>query len=394
MTEKQIFRAANKFRNTLLQKTECSIRSVRSRIKDETEFSRIRLDRLTNWMRILNGKSTDTCRTIIQSTTSDQISDIKFSMEAIKRIVGGLEKLAAPSLREIVDEIQGINSAWYKIQYRNNELSVLIRHVVLEDDNEEVNLGNFWIRFNLKDASFSIESVDKIKSSGGYVHPHVSGSDLCTGDGADLIQDAICQGRLEDVFRLIEAILRTYNGASPYESLQEWYDPEGGYICPSCEERCPEENSIICDTCSWAGCINCGDGTCCENCGNWICGDCTMVCKDCTETFCKHCVVTCINCDENLCKSCAINCALCDQVHCSNCSIDCYQCDQQVCPSCTIECQECEEKLCANCACTCDECNAIICSSCQQKCCDNCGKKMCSSCLEKDTGCLLKEQSC
>jgi hypothetical protein len=131
-----------------------------------------------------------------------------------------------PSLPEIIEEIRAINSNWPDVSFRNNKLYIKITKVILSDDNESVNLGDFNMVFDVHNR-LTVESIDQITAKEGACHPHINGSnELCTGDGQDAMSMALDQGRLEDYFRIVESIVRTYNDDSPYTHLREWYDPE------------------------------------------------------------------------------------------------------------------------------------------------------------------------
>lgn len=311
-------------------------------------------------------------------------------------------------LRDLCDEIRVISEAW-PTEYLNGELSVVITGVVLEDVNESVDLGNFRMRLRLYRPleGLIIESINKVESSGGYNHPHVSSGSLCTGDGGLAMKDALCQGRLEDYFRVVEAILRTYNDSSPYESLTEWYDPshEEQFHCDVCEEWRSNDESYYCTSCDSQACSNCveGGGNC-TSCGDWKCNECCTYCRDCEETICHDCEEKCANCGESACEGCLKLCTGCENSYCSGCySESCSYCGDIMCDNCIIACKCCEDKYCNDCISgQCDKCSEVICESCKTTCgvcdketcetcknkCKDCGNPMCQSCADEHT-CLL-----
>lgn len=306
-----------------------------------------------------------------------------------------------PSLPAIIEEIRAINSNWPDVSFRNNKLCIKITKVVLTDENESVSLGDFNMVFDIH-KGLTVESIDQITSKDGAIHPHINDSkELCTGDGQDAMSMALDQGRLEDYFRIVESIVRTYNDDSPYTKLREWYDPDhdGEVYCESCGEwesednfiSCHECDLIICQACSsdGGGSCNCGHWMCdscltvCEGCSTALCGHCGVRCPDCGNMYCEECIKECDCCGENCCKSCLESCQSCDKEVCVDCRLSCPNCGDTVCTECMTEdnkCSVCEEIVCNSCLTKCDECRKVVCNSCLHKCCDDCGRNLCEDC--------------
>jgi hypothetical protein len=99
-------------------------------------------------------------------------------------------------------------------------------------------------------------------------HPHVQSETICFGDGASAVNAAISEGRLYDVFSIVNAVLHTYNDGSPYISLESWY----GQRCEDCDD--------IVD----------GDMTSCQRCDRQMCSDCQGSCNDCEDSYCCRCL--------------------------------------------------------------------------------------------------------
>ena len=314
------------------------------------------------------------------------------------------------SLKEAIEEIRIISKEWSDIKFRGGILSVLIKDVCLTDGEGEVKLGSFRIHLDLSDSfgGLTIHSIDKIKSSGGYVHPHIKDSQLCTGDGGEAMKYALCQGRLHDCFIIVEAILRTY-GEDPHEGLQEWYDPdrEGQFFCEGCERHYDNGDSYYCEHCERERCIECREGDRCNGCGEWNCKECINYCDDCENTFCNNCDNSCYNscgssicsnclnqcnkCDNNYCEKCITRCLYCDDYICKNCISTCHCCEEDCCHSCLKEyCTECGSDICEECTTSCNKCNKLICNDCGDHSCEHCGTPMCESCDERHN-CLLME---
>jgi len=316
------------------------------------------------------------------------------------------------SPREAYEEIRIINDVWPDTEYKNGILSVIFRKVVLEDGREEVDLGDFRIDLHLGKPidGLSVKSLSYLESERGFFHPHVSGERLCTGNGGLSMVDALCQGRLEDYFRVVEAIVRTYNDVSPYEPLTEWYDPqhEDQFFCEDCDAWRPDESSCFCDGCGHSYCDNCDtSGGCCTDCGNWRCGECSNDCADCGEVVCNNCNNTCDGCGYCLCEKCVSSCVACEEYFCSKCCSECCAyCGDKMCGGCTIKCGCCEDNCCKQCVddncCQCDvgickgcdttcyECGETVCRTCVDNECEGCGNSMCKTCVEEHT-CLLQE---
>lgn len=317
------------------------------------------------------------------------------------------------SLKEAIEEIRVIANVWKDVVYRDGVISLFIEDIVLEDDVEEVNLGSFEISLNLKNPldGLSIISKTRVGSRKGYYHPHVSGSHLCTGDGGHPMKEALCQGRLEDYFRIVEAILRTYNEVSPYEPLSEWYNPdhENEFCCSACEEWYNNDDAYNCCRCDTTLCIGCSSdegGGCCRDCGDWACGECTTCCRHCSEVICDACIKNCYVCKETSCSKCLQQCIICNNACCGQCSQSCAHCGDEVCEECVVTCGccdnnccsecilsetcgECKEDICKGCEANCGECNKNICTYCADIVCKHCGVQMCESCLFKHN-CLLE----
>jgi hypothetical protein len=326
---------------------------------------------------------------MIPNLGNDIIEDINIAIARLKITV---EKTTITpfSLKEAIEEIIIITKAWEKVSFRDDILSVLVTGVSLEDENETVSLGDFWVHLDLTHplGSPNVESVDKIESENGFYHPHVSGDDeLCGGDGDLLMNEALCQGRLEDYFRIAEAVLRTYNSNSPHENLCEWSNPshEGDNYCDRCEKWRDGDSTYYCEGCDRTYCENCdlGGGCVCNECGEWRCGECSSSCKACRET-------SCYGCNENHCIYCLDSCISCNNHCCESCTQSCTNCGDVTCNDCMETCESCEDNCCSECIDkNCSECNKNICKECQMTC-DHCGIAMCVSCLDEHK-CLLAE---
>ncbi|KKN99038.1 hypothetical protein LCGC14_0142830 [marine sediment metagenome] len=294
------------------------------------------------------------------------------------------------TMKEAIEEITAINTQWSEVIFRNGWLNVKINDVCLEDGNEEVELGGFWLQLDIQcpQDGLTIESIDNVQSSNkGLTHPHVLNEKLCEGqEGEETLTNALNHGSLEYYFSTVEAIMRTYNDEFPHEKLRYWYK-ENQLSCDSCNESISEEQSIYCEECYTGLCDHCAEMVYCEDCGNWRCDECSTSCDECNEGLCISCANTCNLCTNIHCGSCIRTCEICDEdrEHCIECSNNCADCSSTICDDCVDgapKCSVCEDYLCPNCEDTCGDCSKTTCSNCINRCL-YCGVSSCEKCDDK-----------
>ena len=433
MNDKMVFRAAAKYLSWMTQEANSvdkdseegvhdSIDNIRSESRDLDKWvgkfftgtsarrQRCRWDKQDHIGLINCGVYKDIVETAIPAVGEDIVATITRIVAKMK-LFGDKSAIKPLSAKEAINEIRAVNKSWKGVTFRDGVLKVPIHNVCLSDDNEEVELGSFAIALRLDNPisnGMYIYNLDGPESNGGYIHPHVSGNTLCTGDGQDLLRDAICQGRLEDYFTIVEAILRTYNDDSPHEALRAWCEEDHGgeFYCDQCEEwRCDEE-SCYCEGCNTDYCEHCFEGSGCNECNSLLCGECITSCNDCNETVCKECAVMCCGCNNDSCQSCLTQCSVCDESHCGSCNESCMNCADSVCDNCSKncgccngihcgscldeKCNKCGNEICSECQKSCGECSSIVCSDCHSNACEDCGVPMCESCKEGHS-CILAE---
>ena len=173
MEEKLIRRAANKYRNWMIAESlRHSPKQKKSALGDLDKARRI-LDQLLLWAeRFFQGQDSrvqiNPCEVIatehvgisspniydriITSTIPQLESDIdtylKFAMSRLQLAARGSE-ITPPPLRKLIEEISIINEIWKGVQFKDDQLSVPITDVSLDDGNETVDLGGFIILLNL-----------------------------------------------------------------------------------------------------------------------------------------------------------------------------------------------------------------------------------------------------
>jgi len=400
MNEKLILRAAIKYHKWLLNQHEDQHRNYAVRIGREIEHIEKKLRNIKNWHQKLFWSSIhrtqmapwdskhhigiidhDVYQAIISLVLPTANNEIFRSIETMTAILKNATKQTGhtvPTIRDVISEIKAIIKSWEAVRLSGNYLYVKIKDIILSDNKESINLGCFEIRLNISDPSSNdlvVTQNDSIESDNGYPHPHIDriNNKLCVGEGFDIMQEALIHGRLEDYFRIIEAILRTYNPRSAYEGLEEWYNPDhdGQFKCYNCLEWCDDEDGYLCDSCNTQYCNNCvEEGEHCINCHIWFCSECSTSCKDCGGTLCEECINLCSTCSRQYCQDCLESCNVCGN----------YICDFSL-PD------ECDDNICKECKQTCDECNQIICNKCYDIC-EYCGTRICSFCKEEHN-CIL-----
>ena len=381
---------------------------------DSPAFVRIGPYRKTKHFGIVSSKSYDDISTRM---IPNMVSKASQSMEKAAKMLKNISdepKNPALSLREALQEMIVVNDSWPNVDYQEGLLCVTIDEVSLSDDNDTVEFGEFLITLNLSeplsDSGLFVQAVNPKEEEGGYYHPYVTtDGSICTGDGEAIMTDALIQGRLEDYFRIVEAILRTYNESSPYAPLSNWYNPdhEGETYCESCKRYRPDDESDYCEACNTSRCHGCeseisectecnnyrcsGCYSCCGNCGETVCNDCTISCSKCAGVHCSDCLSECKSCCNKCCASCFNSCTKCGESTCDDCKEECSYCGDTFCTECLdMECDDCGTGMCPDCQTQCEDCEKVICKGCDNNSCEHCGVAMCKSC-EGEHACLLSE---
>jgi hypothetical protein len=152
-------------------------------------------------------------------------------------------------------------------------------------------------------------------SNEDVTHPHVSGEQLCEGEGAAAITMSLHEGRLYDFFTLVTSILNTYNPDSAYVMLENWV-------------------SRSCDECG--GAMSEDEVYTCQRCGEEFCDSCSSYCHCCETTMCFGCLDRCAICKDLICESCLSTCRECGRSICVSCKSE----NQPLCPDCQTEMEE------------------------------------------------------
>jgi hypothetical protein len=139
-------------------------------------------------------------------------------IEDLRRCVEAEISPATPSTTDLYEELVAANDEFGDVHADDSELWVVTEPVILEG----IRLGAFEIRLNLRQldssAPYRIVALDPnpASSSDDTTHPHVSNEQLCSGEGRTSIASAIREGRLFDLFTVVDRVLHTYAaGGSP-----------------------------------------------------------------------------------------------------------------------------------------------------------------------------------
>lgn len=221
---------------------------------------------------------------------------------------------AAPSAGEIYQDLTALHEEFDDVSWslREGSLSVTTDPIVLEG----MYLGAFRIELQWAelpvDSAYSIIAVDPTPaaSNESVTHPHVENEMLCSGDGRATIRLALVEGRLADFFLIVTNILRTYNSASAYVTLDAWE----GTPCADCGSHVGEDERILC-----------------AQCDSPACNDCSVFCERCQSSYCSECCAGCSACNGGYCKDCLRTCPACKKLVCCNCLLeeDCEWCHDE-----------------------------------------------------------------
>ncbi len=216
-----------------------------------------------------------------------------------------LRHSSLPSVHDILADLRALSGEFdeVKVSMKQQVVTVLTDPIELEG----IDFGQFEIVLDWQyigdTGAYDVIAVqsNSAASNEDTTHPHVQNNSLCEGEGQVPIRNALAEGRLFDFFVLVRQILETYNPASAYVNLEDWFGAE----CPDCGRTMHDDESSLCEPCSTT--------TCC---------DCTSGCGSCDDRFCSECIRTCPDCDNSTCPSCLTKCAACEDEFCKGCIND------------------------------------------------------------------------
>lgn len=218
-----------------------------------------------------------------------------------------------PKAADLYAELVAAADEFGDVSTENLEIYVSTEPISLE----ETYLGPFEIRLDLSQLHdpepYRIVALDPHPSAADsdVTHPHVRSETACLGEAKAPLRAALEEGRIGDVFVLLDRLLHTYGAGSAYTELSHW------------------------------------DGTPCHDCGDVVKHDYLISCRSCDVDLCGDCSRSCTSCDNELCDDCAGCCAGCDDTTCPGCLRACRECDSQICRTCLTKgiCDGCREEM-------------------------------------------------
>ena len=380
--EKQIFRLAMTIRNQILALKDKSpkaavyyknIDSIDYNLEKLRQENRLR-DKAINAGFLLAAKRIECGEDATMERWANKITDnAQRIATTIKETYDS--EIYVPSIKDLLEEIRIAKRTFPTLSCRDRVLSIKTHKITLSDGDNEIELGDFKISFNL-DIRFdstlgeviSIHALNPNPAQGrsDVTHPHVDEERLCAGDGDLLIRQALQQGRIEDAFKLVLAVLDNYNDDSPYVHLDEWNGEV--YSCKECgSDELREDTVYSCEDCGENFCEDCISA--CEKCNRAICTGCSRNCEECSCIMCERCAedTVCKECDRMICEDCMEICTNCGVKKCGECLKGCETCDAKICSDCSIECTECSTPMCEDCKTTCENCGKVLCPECNDK---------------------------
>lgn len=107
---------------------------------------------------------------------------------------------------------------------------IILRHIDQKAGlHYEINCGRFLASFGVKDSSFKIlphKNTTKLLYENDYIHPHISRlGNVCWGNASDASNDAMVNGDVITLLKLLDNMLPHYNSESPYIAIDrfaEW----------------------------------------------------------------------------------------------------------------------------------------------------------------------------
>ncbi|MBN8628942.1 MAG: hypothetical protein J0M17_26005 [Planctomycetes bacterium] len=230
------------------------------------------------------------------------VRDLDYLLGELRALRGSLERRQRdklPLAGELYAELVAAEDEFGGIAVDDFELYVTTEPITLES----IYLGPFEIRLNLarlaESDPYRVVPLEPhpAQSSGETTHPHVHNERICLGEGKAAVTAALAEGRLADLFQIINRVLHTYGEGSAFVELDRWY----GTPCRECDASVDDDDIYTCRSCDSALCGECV--RLCD-CGFAACHDCATICYSCEETVCSRCLATCPDCEEEFCTAC------------------------------------------------------------------------------------------
>ena len=302
----------------------------------------------------------------IENTIENKYSELTILYKDLKEIMLKI-KIEQEREKEEFDVTSEINSilehpSVEKIQISGeNKITIFTKNIDIYDEEGRKYRGNrYKIRFNYENMNCKIFGLDKSLCRKSYwserdPHPHVSGNGgtACWGDAGSMLTMNMNEYELYASYIVVYNFLQQVNTSDPAGAcIRNWdcIDDEGNIIdnphsenveyCCICEEEMTEDEWYCCEDCGdyacgdhiqWIDslnkyvCENCRyeNYTYCDDCGDWFDrDDITSVdsgnaycdkCLDYHASFCDNCQQWCVD---------TFTCEECGKTYCSDCEED------------------------------------------------------------------------
>ena len=214
-----------------------------------------------------------------------------------------------PATNFLADEIKALEQEFDEVIY--SEANKTIQVVMGPIELNGVQFGQFQVTFStiifgkvFEDYRPRVVALEPNypPNVSEYSHPHVSGHNICVGDGEAVLNKAVAAARILDCFTIIHSILNTY-GREPYLTIEAWT----GQRCPDCDNFYdPDDSGLSCESCDGNYCENCVNICCADN-DSYYCYRCRRdegnECYGCNVPGCNSCVSQCNNCSNMYCRT-------------------------------------------------------------------------------------------
>jgi len=209
-------------------------------------FSRGELTKILDKASYAVSKNFTTTLDKIKSKKSNAVKELNKDINDAKSLFLLFSNEMSEYLRDVEDirtnfnldhflaEIKYLFSIFDKVEIKGTEIMASTKEDVILQCGEQdinINLGKFRICFDieiyyetkeLNKAILAKAITPRLDYSRNYTHPHVNcNGAICLGDGYSLIQSAIKEYRISDIFQIVQSILKTY-GEDPMVYLDDF----------------------------------------------------------------------------------------------------------------------------------------------------------------------------
>ncbi len=303
-TPRQLVRVAQKIREQMQGLVQTRTRAIILRT-EVLYLAQAQLKSLRRQLQVALARGWDAAAGKLARRIALVARDLPMYAQNVEHLVEARRTITVPSARCLLADLQQLKEEMDSLRYHHGQavLAVSTEPITLEG----TYLGPFEIQLFINSlardephSAYEIVALDPHPASSNDIvtHPHVSDQRLCAGDATTPIGAALSSGRICDFFLLVRSVLTTYNGSSPYVSLDNWH------------------------------------GSSCHDCGYTVAGDDSRWCTSCEHDFCSDCASYCGRCDETTCRECLTDCGVCDESVCFACVTRCPDCGDSICKTC------------------------------------------------------------